>query len=62
MLFFLEGKSPAFNSNLIQNRFSGDAEVFEVVFFGKREINENKSTNYRPVSLLSTLSKIYRIS
>ena len=42
----LLGGSPALNSSLFQEKFSGDTKVFEVVFFGKGEVNKNKSNNY----------------
>ena len=51
--------SIAINNSLKNGVFPDDAEIASVIPFDKGKPNKNEISNFRPVSILSTFSKIY---
>ena len=47
------------NNSLKYKLFPDNAKIVSVIPFGKDKPNKNEMSNFRPVSILNTFSKIY---
>ena len=55
----LERTNPVINNSLKYGVFPEDAKIASVIPLDKGKPNKNEISNFRPVSILNTFSKIY---